>query len=44
MEQTMEAGPHKAAAVWLPTTHQEKSSKLNEPDMRDTAGKVRTNS
>ena len=37
----MEAAPHKAAAVRPPTTHHE-NYQLDEPDMRDTAGEVRT--
>ena len=37
IEQVLEAAPHKSAAV-------RKLSKLDEPDMQDTAGEVRTNS
>ena len=37
IEQVLEAASHKAAAVRPPTTH-------HEPDMRGTAGEVRTNS
>ena len=42
IEQVLEATPHKTAAVPLYTTHHEKSSKLDKPDMRNTAGEVRT--
>ena len=34
---------HKTAAVWTPTTHLEKSSKLDEQDIWDTVGEERTN-
>ena len=44
IEQVLEAAPHKAAAVRPPTNPSQKLSKLNEPDMRDTAGEVGTNS
>ena len=40
----MEATPHKAAAVEPLNTHHANYQKLDEPDMRDTAGEVRTNS
>ena len=40
----MEATPDKAAAVRPPITHHEKLSKLDEPDMQDTAGEVGTSS
>ena len=43
-KQFLEATPHKVAAVRLPTTHHEQLSKLDEPDMRDTAGEVGTSS
>ena len=43
-EQVLEAAPHKAAAVRPPPTHHKKLSKLDEPDMPDTVGEVRTNS
>ena len=43
-EQVLEATPHKTVDVLPPTTHHEKISKLDEPDMRDTAREVRTNS
>ena len=43
-EQVLEAAPNKAAAVRPPTTYHEKISKLDEPDMRDTAGEVGTSS
>ena len=39
-----EATPHKTAAVRPPTTYHKKLSKLDEPDMKDTAEEVRTNS
>ena len=38
IEIVLEAAPHKAAAVWPPTT------KLDEPDMQDNVGEVGTNS
>ena len=41
IEQILEAAPHKAAAVQPPTTHPRKLSKLEESDMRDTAGDVK---
>ena len=41
IEQVLEPAPYKAAAVWPPTTHQEK---LDEPDMWNTAGEVGMNS
>ena len=44
IEQVLEATPRKAAAIRPPTTHHKKLSKLNEPDMRDTAGEVGTSS
>ena len=44
IEQVLEAALHKAAAVLLFITHHEKLSKLDEPDMRDTAGEAGTNS
>ena len=40
IEQVLEATPNKAAA----TTHHENLSKLDEPDMQDTAGEVGTSS
>ena len=43
IEQVLEAAPHKAAAVRPLTTYHE-NSKLDEPDMQDTAGEVGTNS
>ena len=43
MEQVLEATTHKAAAVRPPTTHH-KISKLDEPDIQETAGKVCTSS
>ena len=44
IEHILEAASHKTAAVRLPTSHLENPSKLDEPDMKDTAGEVRTNS
>ncbi len=40
----MEAVLHEPAAVWLLTHPSRKLSKLDEPDMQDTARKARTNS
>ena len=40
----MEAVPYKAAAVRPPTTHHENNPRIDELDMQDTAGEVRTNS
>ena len=39
IEQVLEA-----AAVWSLTTHQQKLSKLDKPDMWDTAGEVQMSS
>ena len=44
IEQVLEAAPHKAAAVRPPTSHHEKLSKLDKPDMQDTAGEAGTSS
>ena len=44
IEEVLEATPHKTAALRPPTTHHKKLSKLDELDMRDTAGEVRKNS
>ena len=44
IELIFEATSNKTAAVRAPTSHLEKPSKLNEQDMQDTAGEVRTNS
>ena len=41
IEQVLEAASHKTAAVRPPNSPR-KLSKLDEPDMRDTAGEVRT--
>ena len=41
IEQVLEAASHKAAAVRPLNTHHKN---LDEPDMRDTAGEVATNS
>ena len=43
-EQVLEAAPHKAAPVRPPSTHHQKLSMLDRPEMRDTAGEVRANS
>ena len=40
IEQVLEATPHKAPATRPPTSHHEKLSKLDEPDMQDTPGEV----
>ena len=40
IEQVLEATPHKTAAVWPLSALSRKLSKLDEPDMQDTAGKV----
>ena len=42
IKQVLEVTPNKTAAVWPLTSR--KLLKLDEPDMRDTAGEVRTNS
>ncbi len=34
----------KAAAIWQPTTHQEKLLKLDETDIRETAVEIGTSS
>ena len=44
IEQVLEATPHQASTIRPPTSHHEKLSKLDEPDMQDTAGKARTSS
>ena len=44
VEQVIKATTHKAAAVQPPTIPSRKLSKLDEPDMQDTAGEVKTNS
>ena len=44
MEQVLKAAPHKAASIWPLTTHHEKLSKLDKPDMWDNAGEVGMNS
>ena len=44
MLRVMEAAPHKTASVRPLTTYHKKVSKLVEPDMRDTAREVETNS
>ena len=44
IEQVFEAAPNKATAVRPLIIHHSKLSKLDEPDMRDTAGEVGMNS
>ena len=44
IEQVLEATPHKTPTVRPPTSHHEKLSKLDEPDMQDTAGERETSS
>ena len=46
IEQVLEAIPHKSAAVRPPTTYHpsRKLSKLDEPDMPDTAGELGSSS
>ena len=41
---TLKATPHKVAAIWPPTIHHEKLSKLDKPYMQDTAGEAGTSS
>ena len=44
IEQVLEATPHKAPTIRPPTSHHEKLSKLDEPDIQDTAGDAGTSS
>ena len=44
IEQILQATSHKTAAVRPPTSHLQNPSKLDEQDMRETAGIVTTNS
>ena len=44
IEQVLAATPHKAPTIRPPASHHEKLSKLDEPDMQDTAGEARTSS
>ena len=44
IEQVLEATSCKTAAVRSPNVHLKKHSKLEEPDMEDTAGEVKMNS
>ena len=44
IEQVMEAAPHKAAAVRLPTTHHENCQSQTNQTCNDTAGEVGMNS
>ena len=44
LNKSLKAKLHKTATVWPPTSPSRKLSGLDETDMRDTAGKVRTNS
>ena len=43
-EQVLEATAYKIPAVEPPTSHHEKLSKLDEPDMQETAGEAGTSS
>ena len=43
IEQILKAKSHKTVAVPPPTTHLENPLKLDEQDMQDTVGEVRTN-
>ena len=43
-EQVLVATPHKAPTIQPPTSHHEKLSKLDEPDMQDTVGEAATSS
>ena len=40
IEQILAATPYKAPTIRPPTSHQENLSKLDEPDMQDTAGEA----
>ena len=44
IEQVLEAPPQKRSSCMITYHPSRKLSKLDEPDMRDTAGEVRTNS
>ena len=44
IEQVLAATPHKTPTIRPPASHQEKLSKLDEPDMKNTAGEARTSS
>ena len=44
IEQVLEATPHKAPTIRLPTPPSRKLSKLDELDMQDTAGETGTSS
>ena len=43
IEQVLAATPHKTPTIRPPASHHE-NSKLDEPDMQDTAGEARTSS
>ena len=43
LEQVLVATPHKAPTIRPPASHHKKLSKLDEPDMQDTAGEEGTN-
>ena len=44
IEQVLGATLHKAPTIRPPASHHEKLSKLDEPDMQDTAGEAGTSS
>ena len=44
IEQVLAATSHKAPTIRPPASHHEKLSKLDEPDMQDTAGEAGTSS
>ena len=44
LEQVLAATPHKTPTIRPPASYHENLSKLDEPDMQDTAGEVGTSS
>ena len=44
IEQVLPATSHKAPTLQPPTSHHKKLSRLDEPDMQDTAGEAGTSS
>ena len=44
IKQVLAATPHNALTIRPTASHQEKISKLDEPDMQDTAGEAETSS
>ena len=44
IEHVQAVTPHKALTIWPPASHDEKLSKLDEPDMQDIAGEAETSS